>query len=131
MNNAITNYDGSITTTPQVVVQPTTVAELQAILRQPDKFPSPVRAMGSFHSLTPCAASPGTVVQMTNMKRVIKIDPEAMTLTAEAGLELVEASKLLRKQKLQFMPNIEIGNITLGSAACCHTKDSLDAVEFG
>jgi hypothetical protein len=131
MNNAITNYDGSITTTPQVVVQPTTVAEIQAILRQPDKFPSPVRAMGSFHSLTPCAASPGTVVQMTSMKRVIKIDPEAMTLTAEAGLELIEASKLLRKQKLQFMLNIEIGNITLGSAACCHTKDSLDAVEFG
>ena len=38
---------------------------------------------------------------------------------------------MLRKQKLQFMLNIEIGNITLGSAACCQTKDSLDGVELG
>jgi FAD/FMN-containing dehydrogenase len=131
MANSITNYDGSITTTPQVLAEPTTVAEIQAILRQPDKFPSPVRAMGSFHSLTPCAASTGTIVRMTKMERVIKIDPVAMTFTAEAGLEMIEANKLLRKQKLQFMLNIEIGNLTLGSAACCHTKDSLDAVEFG
>src|SRR6185369_2472211 len=34
-------------------------------------------------------------------------------------------------QKLQFILNIEIGNLTLGSAACCQTKDSLDGVEFG
>src|SRR5215218_1298754 len=54
-----------------------------------------------------------------------------MTFTAEAGLEMIEANRLLRKEKLQFMLNIEIGNLTLGSAACCHTKDSLDAVEFG
>ena len=54
-----------------------------------------------------------------------------MTITAQAGLQLVEAAKVLRKQKLQFMLNIEIGNITLGSAACCQTKDSLDGVELG
>jgi hypothetical protein len=29
------------------------------------------------------------------------------------------------------MLNIEIGNLTLGSAACCQTKDSLDGVELG
>ena len=40
-------------------------------------------------------------------------------------------NRMLREQKLQFMLNIEIGNLTLGSAACCHTKDSLDGVEFG
>ena len=131
MSTSITNYDGSIVTTPQQVARPTTVAELQNILRQTDKFPSPVRPMGSFHSLTPCAASPGTVVDMTRMKKVVKIDAQAMTFTAEAGLEIIEATRILREQKLQFLLNIEIGNLTLGSAACCHTKDSLDGVEFG
>jgi hypothetical protein len=29
------------------------------------------------------------------------------------------------------MTNVEIGNMTLGSAACCHTKDGLDGVPFG
>ncbi len=131
MPTTITNYDGSISTTPQKVVTPTTVEEIQAVLSQPDTFPSPVRAMGSYHSLTPCASSTGTIVDMTSMKKIIKIDAQAMTLTAQAGLEMIEANRELRKQNLQFILNIEIGNLTLGSAACCHTKDSLDGVEFG
>ena len=52
-------------------------------------------------------------------------------MTAEAGLQYIDAATVLRKQKLQFMLNIEIGNMTLGSAACCHTKDALDGIEFG
>jgi FAD/FMN-containing dehydrogenase len=127
----ITNYDGSIVTTPQQVVRPQTVDEIQAVFRQPNRFPSPVRAMGSYHSLTPCASSTGTIVDMKGMKKVLRIDAKKMTFTAQAGLEIIEASRLLRKRKLQFMLNIEIGNLTLGSAACCHTKDSLDAVELG
>jgi FAD/FMN-containing dehydrogenase len=43
----------------------------------------------------------------------------------------VEAAEVLRRHQLQFMLNIEIGNMTLGSAACCQTKDSLDGVEYG
>jgi hypothetical protein len=26
--------------------------------------------------------------------------------------------------------DVEIGNMTLGAAACCHTKDGLDGVQF-
>jgi hypothetical protein len=99
--------------------------------RRPQRFPSPVRAMGSYHSLTPCASSDGTIVNMSAMKRVREIDPHAMTFTAQAGLQFIEASRALRAQNLQFMTNIEIGNMTLGSAACCHTKDALDGIEHG
>jgi FAD/FMN-containing dehydrogenase len=128
---SITNYDGSIVTTPLIYVHPENVEEIQAILREPDRFPSPVRAMGSFHSLTPCAATPGTVVSMTRFKTVATIDRQAMTFTAGAGLQIREAAEVLRAENLQLMLNIEIGNMTLGSAACCHSKDALDCVEFG
>ena len=131
MGATLTNYDGSIVVTPQQIVRPKSVAELQGILKDTTKYPSPVRAMGSHHSLTPCAASTGTVIDMKGLNKVIKIDAAAGTLTAEAGLEMIEANRLLREKKLQLLLNIEIGNLTLGSAACCHTKDSLDAVEFG
>ena len=63
MSETITNYDGSIVMTPQEVLRPTSVEELQAILRDTDRYPGPVRAMGSNHSLTPCAASPGTIAR--------------------------------------------------------------------
>ena len=131
MNHSISNYDGGITTSPRQLVYAETVEQIQAILKDAQRFPSPVRAMGSYHSLTPCASSDGTIVSMCRMNRILEIDPKAMTLTAQAGLQFIEASKALRAQNLQFITNIEIGNMTLGSAACCHTKDALDGIEHG
>jgi FAD/FMN-containing dehydrogenase len=131
VSTTITNYDGGIVTTPQQHVHPKSVQELQEILRDRTKYPSPVRAMGSNHSLTPCAASTGTVVSMDGFTKIVKIDTAKKTLMAQAGLQLFDAAAALRKMSLQFMLNIEIGNITLGSAACCQTKDSLDGVELG
>ena len=131
MSTKITNYDGGVITIPQKVVRPESVEELQAILKDTELFPKPVRAMGSFHSLTPCASSSGTIVLMSGLKKIQNIDTQKMALTAQAGLQLIEAAEVLRRHNLQFMLNIEIGNITLGSAACCQTKDSLDGVEFG
>lgn len=131
MANSLTNYDGSITTTPQQLVYPESVAEIQGVLKDQSRYPSPVRAMGSHHSLTPCAASDGTIVNMSRMTRIVKIDDARQTITAEAGLQYIDASQALRKKNLQFILNIEIGNLTLGSAACCHTKDGLDGREFG
>lgn len=131
MPNSIANYDGSITAHPQQLVYPQTVEEIQAVLRDPTRYPSPVRAMGSYHSLTPCASSDGTVLNMSRMTRIIDIDQTNKTFTAQAGLQFIEASRALRAVNLQFMTNIEIGNMTLGSAACCHTKDALDGIEFG
>jgi UDP-N-acetylenolpyruvoylglucosamine reductase len=131
VSTTITNYDGGIVTTPQQHVHPKSVQELQEILRDRTKYPSPVRAMGSNHSLTPCAASTGTVVSVDGFTKIVKIDTAKKTLMAQAGLQLVDAAAALRKMGLRFMLNIEIGNITLGSAACCQTKDSLDGVELG
>ena len=131
MAQTIVNYDGSISFTPQQLVRPTTVQQLQEVLRDSARYPAPVRAMGSCHSLTPCVASDGTIVDMRGMKRVIDIDATNQTITAEAGLQIVEASDALRDRGLQLMTNIEIGNMTLGAAATNHSKDALDGIEFG
>src|ERR1700722_17083010 len=117
MPNVIVNYDGSITTTPQQLVYPKTVQEIQSILRDPSTYPSPVRAKGSYHSLTPCASSDGTILDMTHMTQVLEIDTANLVFTAQAGLQFIGASKALREQGVQFMTNIEIGNITLGAAS--------------
>lgn len=131
MSNTIVNYDGSLTTTPQQLIYPQTVQEIQAVLRDSATYPSPVRAKGSFHSLTPCVSSDGTIVDMSRMVQVVEIDAVSHVFTAQAGLQFIDASKALREHDLQFMTNIEIGNMTLGAAACCHTKDALDGIEFG
>jgi hypothetical protein len=131
MTTTITNYDGGIVTNPKQVVTPANLAELQSILKDAARYPSPVRAMGSFHSLTPCAASDGTVVRMDHFRRVLRIDAQAMTVTAEAGVQVRDLAATLRKKHLQVILNIEIGNATIGSLACCHSKDGMDGVEYG
>jgi FAD/FMN-containing dehydrogenase len=131
MPNNVVNYDGSIVFSPAQLVSPTTVEEIQAVLRDPAKYPGPVRAMGTYHSLTPCASTAGTVVNMTRMTKIISIDAQRLIFTAQGGLEVLDAAKALRPHGLQLMTNIEIGNMSLGSAACCHSKDALDGIEFG
>ena len=110
MKNIVRNYDGGITASPAQLVSPGTVAEIQAVLRDASRYPGPVRAMGSYHSLTPCVSTDGTIINMSGMNRIVEIDRERMTFTAEAGLQFVIASRALRARNLQFLTNIEIGN---------------------
>jgi FAD/FMN-containing dehydrogenase len=131
MPTTVVNYDGSISTTPREIVYPRSAAEIQAVLRDKARYPGPVRAKGHYHSLTPCASTDGTLVDMSDMLQIIDIDAPAQTFTAQAGLQIIEAATALRENGLQLMTNIEIGNMTLGSAACCHSKDALDGIEFG
>lgn len=65
--------------------------------------------MGSHHSLTPCVATDGTVVDMTGMDRILAVDCQTMTMTAQAGVPQIQAARAPRRQDLQFMLNIEIG----------------------
>jgi len=98
MADQIVNYDGSITTNPRKLVYPENVDTIREVLRNSNEYPSPVRAMGSYHSLTPCASADyGTILNMSRMNRVIAIDPKNETLTAEAGLQVIEASRALRR----------------------------------
>jgi FAD/FMN-containing dehydrogenase len=121
MNTSV-NYDGGITTCPNQLAFPTTVAEIQSILRDRSRYPSPVRAKGSYHSLTPCVSSEGTIIDMTRMKRILRIDTETMTLTAEAGLQFIDASKALRAKGLQFITNIALDGVEFGQVSSYVTE---------
>src|SRR5262249_56342235 len=109
----VRNYDGGITATPAQLVWPRSVAELQTILSDASQYPSPVRAMGSYHSLTPCASSDGTIVDMSRMNRIIDIDRHTMTITAEAGLQLVAPSRALRPPNPHFFSHTQHPNTPL------------------
>jgi FAD/FMN-containing dehydrogenase len=63
------------------------------------------------------------------MNQIVSIGPD--TVTAEAGALLIDVAKELERQGLQFYVNIELGNATLGSLACCATKDASMPGEFG
>jgi len=141
-----------------VVATPTSESEIVDILRNPARFPAPVRPVGSRHSMTPCisaraSAGPerwGSLVDMTSFtslydeggKRTsesLRIDWSAnpVTVTVPAGRTFYDVAHELRHVErenvrgLQFRVNTELGSLTMGAAACGATKDSSFPGEFG
>lgn len=124
------NWFGSITSSPRVVVEVETVEEIVTIVKDSQHYPSPVRAVGSNHSTTACgAADGGTLVVTRKMNRILEIRDD--TVTVQAGALYLDVNEELRKHHLQFHVNVELGNLTIGSAATGGTKDASFAGEFG
>jgi FAD/FMN-containing dehydrogenase len=124
------NWFGSITSSPRVVVEVESVDEIIAILKDPERYPTPVRAVGSNHSTTECGvAEGGTLIVTRKMDRIIEIRGD--TVTAQAGALYIDVNYELAKRNLQFYVNVELGNLTIGSACCGGTKDASMPGEFG
>ena len=66
----VTNWFGDLTSHPQVVVEAASVDDIVTVLKDPGQYPSPVRAVGSNHSTSPCGvADGGTLIKMSKMNR--------------------------------------------------------------
>jgi FAD/FMN-containing dehydrogenase len=74
-------------------------------------------------------AEGGTLIVTRHMERIIEIRGD--TVTAQAGALYIDVNHELRRHKLQFYVNVELGNITIGSAATGGTKDASMPGEFG
>jgi len=127
---SIRNWFGDITSNPAIVVEAASVDDIIAVLKDPGKYPSPVRAVGSNHSTSSCGvADGGTLIQMSKMNAIVGIGND--TITAQGGALYIDIAQELEKRGLQFYVNTEIGNLSVGSAACCGTKDASMPGEFG
>jgi FAD/FMN-containing dehydrogenase len=125
----VSNWFGDLISHPKVIVDVNSVEEIVAILRDPEKYPAPVRAVGSNHSTTPCGVAEGGTLMRMKMNRILHIGGD--TITVEAGARHIDMAQELEKRNLQFYVNTEIGSLTAGSAACAGTKDASFAGEYG
>ena len=126
----VANWFGDLVSHPDAVVEALSADDVARILRDPANFPSPVRAVGSNHSTAACTtADGGTVIKMRGMNRILEIAGD--TVRVEAGAILFDVAQELKRRGLQFYVNTEIGSLTIGSAACCGTKDASMPGEFG
>ena len=66
---------------------------------------------------------------MKGMDRIIEITDD--TVTVEAGALFIDVAKELEKCDRQFFVNVELGSLTMGSAASGGTKDASVPNEFG
>lgn len=154
----VRNWYGDIVCHPSVVVYPESEAEVVKIAKDSKKYPSPLRPLGSRHSITGClsAARPGpdavadnwgTAVDMSRLPGVFVVEPipdgkstdqgsggggkeYLVTVSASAGY-LDVAQRLKDQFNIQLFVNTELGSLTMGAAACGATKDSSFDNEWG
>jgi len=112
------------------VVNARPVDDIVAVMTDLDSYPAPVRAIRSNHSTTRCGiADGGTVIDVSEMTEIIEIGYQ--TVTVQAGALYIDVANELEEAGLQFFVNIELGNLTMGSAATGGTKDASMPGEFG
>jgi len=118
-----TNWSGQYKSKPGIYAIPETPEDLQEIIRDQGKFPSPVVAIGSGHSNSGCnIVNGGTAVYMKKFHYIR--EPSTEDVTVGAGMQLFEVHRFLAARKLQLPFTPEIGNATIGSVACCCLKDA-------
>lgn len=118
----ISNWNGSARFTPATVATPRDLHELLGIVKDREAFPSPLRALGSLHSLNESVATDGTAVCMKHFTSIS--EPASGRVTVGAGVRMIDLKNALKRHGLQLGVVPEIGNATAGSVACCGTKDS-------
>ena len=128
-SEVINNWSRTRQMSPAVVVKPTSTDEVIEILKDQVQYPSPVRAMGHYHSTTSAPMTTGTLIDMTGVNRIININDDSVTV--EGGAEYLEVEKALVKYDKHFFVDLQIGNVTMGSLATCDTKDGAYPDEFG
>lgn len=102
---------------PSVIVQPNSPNEIIQILTSPKRFPSPVRPKGSGSSTTRClATNGGTLLDLSNMDRVLSIDSD--TVTVQPGIALPDLADILSEQGLELVGGFDLATRTVGGAVC-------------
>jgi L-gulonolactone oxidase len=78
------NYGKNWAFTPADVAYPTSVVELQAVVRRATK----VRVMGARHSWSRGIVTGDTLVSLDRMDRILEVDATALRVTVQAGIRL-------------------------------------------
>ena len=115
---------------PSSIVSPTTPTEIAQILTDTRRYPSPVRPVGSGSSTTRCAtANGGTVIDLGEMNRVLRIDRD--TVTVQPGISLAELAEILAEEGKELVGGFDLANRTVGGAVCAAGLEASIAGDAG
>jgi L-gulono-1,4-lactone dehydrogenase len=110
------NWAGDQQCVPAATEQPSTVAELQAIVSRAAERGGTVRAAASGHSFTDIACTDGAMVRLDRLNRVLDLDPGTRLVKVEGGIVIRDLSEALYAQGLALENLGDIDVQTIGGA---------------
>lgn len=119
----VTNWARNVRFAARELVSPPSVEALQETVAAARR----VRALGSGHSFNTIADTPGTLVRLDALPRIVEADPDARTARVSAGMTFADVSAELRPYGLA-LPNLpSTPHFTLAGAYATGTHGSGDA----
>ncbi|BBB00726.1 putative FAD-dependent oxidoreductase [Actinacidiphila reveromycinica] len=115
------NWAGNVSARPGRVAAPASVDELAAVVRKAAADGLRVKAVGSGHSFTAAAATDGLLVRPEALSAIRSIDPEAGTVTVEAGVQLRQLNAALAAAGLSLRNMGDIMEQTVAGATSTGT----------
>jgi FAD/FMN-containing dehydrogenase len=98
-------------------LRPANLADLMRCLDPASRVRTPVRIRGAGTAATDCnSCASGTLIDMTGLDRILRIDPCNRTVTAEAGVRLGVLVEALAAEGLELVGNHDQMERTLGGA---------------
>ena len=93
-----TNWAGNVRATPRIVVTPGSLAELRAAVVEAARRGETVRVAGAGHSFAPLCATDGTLLDLSRLAGVERVDPETGEATIWAGTRIADLGEPLLAQ---------------------------------
>ena len=122
------NWGHSRSTRPAVYVEPVDYADVQAVVADEARFPTPVHPVGSLMSVTSTIVNDGgTMVCLRKLDGILGLETDAagrQVVRVQAGCRLKKLNLWLQAHGLEIPFQAEIGEATVGSVAVGDTKES-------
>lgn len=118
--SARTNWAGNVQYTAPNLHVPSTVEEVQRIVRDCDH----ITALGSRHSFSRIADNSENQISYENMNRILSLDSEASAVTIEAGIRYSELAPYLHEHGFALHNMASLPHISVAGAVATATHGS-------
>jgi alditol oxidase len=122
MTGERTNWAGNVTFGAQRFHEPSSLPQLQQLVARSQR----VRALGSGHSFNRLADTPGALVSVAGLPRLIEIDAADASVTVGAGLKFAEVAAQLHRAGRALRNLASLPHISVAGACATATHGSGD-----
>jgi L-gulonolactone oxidase len=111
-----TNWAGTYSCSPTRIESPATQEEIVTIVRTAAARGERVKVIGSGHSFTDIACTDGCLVTLDHYSKVLDIDRDKATITAQAGITILQLSAALAEVGLAMENMGDVGYQSIAGA---------------
>jgi alditol oxidase len=123
MNGPATNWARNITFTAQRFHRPASVGELQSVVTSSER----ARAVGTGHSFNRIADTPGDLVSIAGLPKIIEVDAGRSAVTVSAGVRYGELASQLQENGYALRNLGSLPHISVAGSCATGTHGSGDA----